>query len=347
MIQAGPEGARQQTLAHPLEVRGQGLHSGQAVRVALRPAAAGTGLRFRRVDLDGAPTIPVTPDSLESGMRCTALQHGGARVRTVEHLLAVCMALQVDNLEILIDAEEVPILDGSAADWLRAFEEAGLCAQEMGCQVVRIRKPVLWSQGDTHLMALPAPELRLTVASVTQHPVAGNQMVDLTVSARTFGEVLAGARTFCYLEEVEALRAAGLARGGSLDNAIVVQPEGYSSPLRMDNELAAHKALDLLGDLAVLGSRLCGHIVAVRPGHGANQQLVRCLWGQYLQYADHSEQNTSERASPDLNGAEDEGSALAGARRASRTRESDEGLSVGAIECDRDVRHQAAPDRRG
>lgn len=286
MKQAAPEGApKQQTLDRCVTVTGRGLHSGQDVKVTLIPAPPDTGIYFRRADLAGAPVIPATVDSLPadagahtraSGKRCTTLQRGSARVRTVEHLLAVCHALQVDNLEVVVDAEELPILDGSASDWLHAFGD--LTVQERPARVIRAETPLLWSSGDTHLMALPAPALRLTVVSVSRHPVAGDQMIDLIVSPSGFRDVLAPARTFCYLEEVEVLRAAGLARGGSLDNAIVIQPHGYSSPLRMENELAAHKALDLLGDIAVLGARFCGHIVAVCPGHYANQQLVRRLW---------------------------------------------------------------------
>lgn len=303
MTQAAPEGARQQTLARSVEVSGQGLHSGQDARVVLRPAEAGSGIRFRRVDRPESPVIPVVPGSLESGMRCTALQHAGVRVRTVEHLLAVCFALQVDNLTVDIDAEELPILDGSASRWLAAIDEAGLVVQEQPARLILVDEPTLLVLGETQLMALPSPNLRVTVASVTNHPIAGNQMVDLTVSVPVFRTSLASARTFCYLEEVEMLRAAGLARGGSLDNAIVVQPDGYSSPLRIDNELAAHKALDLLGDLAVLGVRLAAHIVAVRPGHHANQELVRALWGQYRQTVVSNEHQASGGALPERKGA--------------------------------------------
>lgn len=274
---------RQQTLASKVEITGTGIHSGKAARVRLLPAPANHGVRVRRVDLDGAPEISVTPDALESGVRCTALCDGGARIRTVEHLLAACSALGVDNLRIDIDAEEMPILDGSAAPWVEALDGAGLKACEELARVIDVTRPILLSLGESCLMALPSPTLRLTVASVTSHPVAGSQVFDFDGSPSVFRSALAIARTFCYLEEVEALLAAGLARGGSLDNALVVKPDGYSSPLRIENELAAHKTLDLLGDLAVLGTRLRCHVVAVRPGHHVNQQLVKAIWSQYSQ----------------------------------------------------------------
>lgn len=280
MEQMAPD--RQQTLARAVEVAGVGIHSGRPARVQLRPAAVDRGVRVRRVDLEGAPEIRIAPDTLESGERCTALADGGARVRTVEHLLAACYALGIDNLRIDIDAEEMPILDGSAAPWLAALDEAGLASCDAPPRVIEVTHPILLSFGESTLMALPSPSLRLTVASVTPHPVAGSQVFDFDGSPSEFRASMAIARTFCYLEEVEALLAAGLARGGSLDNALVVRPDGYSSPLRIENELAAHKALDLLGDLAVLGLRLRSHIVAVRPGHHVNQQLVKAIRGQYL-----------------------------------------------------------------
>jgi UDP-3-O-acyl N-acetylglucosamine deacetylase len=269
----------------------------------LHPAPAGSGVRFRRLDLAGSPEVPVAPASLESGVRCTALRYGETRVRTVEHLLATTWALGVDNLLVELDAEELPILDGSAAPWLAAIDEAGRLAQDVPVETLAIERPLLYSQGETHLMVVPGPSLRLTVASVTSHPVAGCQMIDMIVSPSEFRGRLAIARTFCYLEEVETLLAAGLARGGSLDNALVVRPDGYSSPLRMENELAAHKALDLLGDLAVLGGRLCAHVIAVRPGHHANQQLVRMVWDHCNPHASSIDQNASGGALPDGDGA--------------------------------------------
>jgi len=271
----------QQTLQCAVTVSGVALHSGVDVEVTLHPAPRDHGIRFRRIDLADAPEIAVGPQTLEAGQRCTALRNPSAGVRTVEHLLAVTYALGIDNLLIDISAEEMPILDGSAAPWLAAVDSAGIAACDGEARVIDVVEPVLVSVGETHLLALPSPQLRVSAASVTAHPVAGSQAADIIVTPERFRSTLATARTFCYLEEVEALRAAGLARGGSLENAIVVMPDGYSSPLRMPNELAAHKALDLLGDLATLGLRLRAHVVAVKPGHAANQQLVKAIWSQY------------------------------------------------------------------
>lgn len=292
MAQMAPD--RQQTLARDVEVAGVGIHSGQSAVVHLRPAPADHGVRVRRVDLEGAPEMRITPDTLESGVRCTALANGATRVRTVEHLLAACYALGVDNLRVDIDAEEMPILDGSAAPWLAALDEAGLASCDAPPRVIEVTQPIVLSLGESTLMALPSPFLRLTVASLTSHPVAGSQVFDFDGSPSAFRTSLAIARTFCYLEEVEALLAAGLARGGSLDNALVVKPDGYSSPLRIENELAAHKTLDLLGDLAVLGLRLRSHVVAVRPGHHVNQQLVRAIWGQYVHHVKNGSLGSGE-----------------------------------------------------
>ncbi len=277
-LAATPRRQSQRTLARAVEVRGTGVHSGLPAVVRLRPAPAGSGLRFVRTDRSRHAEIPVGVASLASGQRCTALAWQGVAVRVVEHLLAACVALGLDNARFEVDAEELPILDGSALGWARALQETGLVAQDAARAAITLRAPVLWSEGQTVLMALPADALRLTVASVTEHRVAGRQMVDLLVEPDTFMAQLAPARTFCFREEIEALRAAGLAQGGSLDNALVVGDDGYSSPLRVDQELAAHKALDLLGDLATLGAPLRAHVVAIRPGHAANQQLVRLIW---------------------------------------------------------------------
>lgn len=268
------EAGEERTLGRPVRIDGVGVHSGCAVQVWLRPAPASTGIVFCRSDRPGRPLIPAVPEAMVSGPRCTTLSHEGATVRTVEHLMAALLAFGIDNALVEMDAEEAPILDGSGLPWVAAVERAGVAVQETPRRVFRLAGPVVWTCGETSLVALPHPVLRISVASVTPHPVAGTQVVDLVVTRSAFCAELAPARTFCYREEVDALLAAGLARGGSLDNALVVEQDGYSSPLRVEQELAAHKALDLLGDLAVLGRSLAMHVVAVRPGHRANQELV-------------------------------------------------------------------------
>lgn len=270
----------QHTLAKTATVCGQGIHSGVPVTVTLAPASADHGIRFVRIDRPDAPELTVSPVAMQSGERCTALAQDGVSARTTEHLLAAVLALGLDNLRIELDAEELPILDGSAREWVDAVEQAGRRALEAPRAYLSLREPVLWSQGGTSLLALPSDTLRLTVASVTDHPVAGQQMVDVEITPTTFAARLAPARTFCYEEEIQVLRDAGLARGGSLENALVIHRDGYSSPLRIEQELAAHKALDLLGDLALLGKPLHAHVVAIRPGHAANQQFVNRIWDQ-------------------------------------------------------------------
>jgi UDP-3-O-[3-hydroxymyristoyl] N-acetylglucosamine deacetylase/3-hydroxyacyl-[acyl-carrier-protein] dehydratase len=273
---------QQHTISAPVRVSGQGIHSGRAVEVQLAPATAGHGITFERSDLPTLLPLLVEPDALESGQRCTAIASAeGLRVRTIEHLLAACRGLGVDNLAVSLDAEELPIFDGSALAWVEALHQARIVSQTAERRHIAIDEPVLYSHGETTLMALPYEGLRLSVASVTDHPIAGKQMVDLEITPDSFEKHLALARTFCFWEEVEPLLAAGLARGGSLDNALVIKRDGFSRPLRTPTELAAHKALDLLGDLAVLGADLAMHVVAVCPGHTANQKLVRSIWGQY------------------------------------------------------------------
>ena len=240
----------QQTLRHEARIEGTGLHSGQQVRLRLLPAEAGHGLRFVRTDLPSAPEVQVQPAALCSGMRCTALEQQGVGVRTVEHLLAALAACGVDHARIELDAEELPILDGSARPWLDLVLEAGLAPLEGAPPTLVVREPVVERLGASVLIALPAPRLRLTVASLTDHPVAGQQLLDVVIDPEVFATSIAPARTFCFEEEVAKLQAAGLVRGGSLDNALVVHADRYSSPLRVPQEMAAHKLLDLLGDLA-------------------------------------------------------------------------------------------------
>jgi len=283
----------QRTLARSVTAHGPGVHSGILATARLEPAEASTGIRFVRTDLAGAPEIRVTPGALASGVRCTGLMQGGVRVQTVEHLLAACLALGIDNLRVMLDTEELPILDGSALPWVQLLQDAGGQTLESSRTVIRLTTPVSWSDDVATLVALPAPHLRLTVVFLTDHPVADRQVVDLVVTPETFINTLAPARTFCFREEVEALRAAGLARGGSLENALVVDQSGYLTPLRVPSELAAHKALDLLGDLATLGVGLAAHVVAIRSGHAVNQQLVRRIWAEAVRNQDVFEPTSS------------------------------------------------------
>lgn len=262
------------TLATPLDFQGVGVHSGLSARVRLVPAPAGHGYVFHRVDLPGSPAVPARADLVSHTVMSTTLGIDGCTVHTVEHLLAALAGLGVTDARIEVDGPEVPILDGSAWPFVEAIRAAGI-------RVLDAPRPVLalplvaQSEGDKSLTVVPGPRAEVTYAVDFGHPLAGPQLFHAVITPAYFAEQLAPARTFGFLRDVEALRAAGLAKGGSIDNAIVIQDDRYSSPLRFPDELVRHKVLDLIGDLALLGASWTGHVVAVKAGHKLHNALAR------------------------------------------------------------------------
>ena len=259
------------TLARPVEINGIGLHSSHAVRVVLCPSDE--TLHFARVDLPGAPTIEAALKYVNSTTHATTLEKGAASVMTTEHLLAALWASGITHCRIEIDAPEVPILDGSARGWSRAINEAG--TREIGGKrsVLALREPVWIQQGQAHVLGLPAPDFRVSVCVDFDVPHAGAQTFDNVISPAIFAREIADARTFTLQSWLEPLQKSGLIKGGSLDNAIVIGADGWSSPPRFENELARHKALDVIGDLALLfgAANFRGHIIATRAGHGSHR----------------------------------------------------------------------------
>ncbi|MCK6522070.1 UDP-3-O-acyl-N-acetylglucosamine deacetylase [Myxococcota bacterium] len=271
----------QQTLAAPVFAEGVGLHTGAWCRASARPAPPHHGVRFVRTDLPGAPELPARVSHVRATLLATTLGEGDASVSTVEHLLAALYALGIDNARIEVEGPELPVLDGSACVWTERALSAGVVAQDAEAAVLRVTRPMTLTDGDRQVNLRPNDEgLHLQVAVNFDHPAIGEQRVRLAVSPQTFQAELAWARTFGFLEEVERIRAAGLAQGGSLDNAVVfcrargvLNPEG----LRAADEPVRHKALDLLGDLSLLGARLYAEVEVRRPGHGMTLQAVRAL----------------------------------------------------------------------
>lgn len=265
-------------LQREIEMQGIGLHSGARVVARLKPRDE-VGIVFARVDLPGAPEIAADWRHIARTTHATTLEHQGISVSTTEHLLAALWALGVTNCRIELDAPEVPILDGSAAPWCRYISEAGTVEVASERPVWGLRAPVWVQAGEASLLGLPYSGFRLSCAVDFDCSYAGPQVVDVEVSARTFETELASARTFTKAEWIEPLRAQGLIRGGSTDNAIVLGADAPSSPWRMDNELARHKALDVVGDVALLfgsnGGVLQAHLVATRAGHGLHQAWMR------------------------------------------------------------------------
>jgi UDP-3-O-[3-hydroxymyristoyl] N-acetylglucosamine deacetylase len=272
------------TLARAAETRGIGLHCGQMVRARLLPAAD-PGFYFCRTDLPDAPRIPASLQYVAGTTHATTLQRGDATVSTTEHLLAALWTQGVTHCVIELDGPEVPILDGSAIEWCRLLQETGLAPVEGLAEprpVFTLCKPVWFSEGDVSVLGLPHHELRLSVAVDFPRDYVGRQAFDTVVSASGFVQEMAAARTFTLQEWIEPLRAAGLIQGGSVENAIVLDENGPSSAWRFPDEIVRHKALDVLGDMALLfgenGGSLAAHIITVRSGHGAHRQwMSRCL----------------------------------------------------------------------
>lgn len=271
-------GGARRTVARPARVAGRGLHTAAATTLTFRPAPSGCGLVFRRVDLPGHRTIPVAPDSVRNADRRTVLGRGGATVTTVEHVLAAVVAWELDDLLMDLDGPEPPAGDGSAAPYFDALVAASV-REQPGPPARRIvRQPLEVAAHGAHYRISPAPRLRVSVTIEWDHAAVGRQACAVEISPATFGRALAGARTFGFAAERDALHARGLALGASPENTVVLTDTGLlHAELRWPDEFARHKALDLVGDLALLGSRLAAHVEARRPGHRSNLALVRAL----------------------------------------------------------------------
>lgn len=265
---------RQQTIARTVRCTGVGLHTGRRVSLALRPAPENSGIQFIRRDLGRKP-VPALLGNLSDTSFATCLTKGGREVRTVEHLLSAAYGLEIDNLTVELDAPEVPILDGSAAPFVRLLSQAGIVRQRRTRRYLVVRRPFQIIDRDRTIQVFPSRGLRISYAIDFQHPMIPYQEISMAVTPDRFIQEIAPARTFCRLEEVEQLRAMGLVRGGSLDNAVVVSRDRLlNGNLRFRNEFVRHKILDLLGDLTLAGHRLLGHIVAYRAGHELHARFI-------------------------------------------------------------------------
>jgi len=272
---------KQRTIKSQIKATGVGLHSGIKVEMTLRPAAPNTGILFRRVDCNPPVDIPVDPYRVTDTRLCSALEGNGAKVSTVEHLLSALAGLGIDNLVIDLTGPEVPIMDGSAATFVFLLQSAGLEEQNAAKQYIRVKKHVEVRDGDKHVSLSPYNGFRLEFRIDFEHPVfekSGKQIV-IDFAETSYIKEVARARTFGFSHEVEMLRNSGLALGGSLDNAIVMDEYRVlnNDGLRYDDEFVKHKVLDAIGDLYVLGKPLIGSFHAYKSGHALNNQLLRAL----------------------------------------------------------------------
>jgi UDP-3-O-[3-hydroxymyristoyl] N-acetylglucosamine deacetylase / 3-hydroxyacyl-[acyl-carrier-protein] dehydratase len=267
-----------QTIASSAVVTGVGLHLGSPVTLRFEPAPVGEGISFRRSDLADSAPVPAHERVAVLADRRTQLGHGDAAFHTVEHVLAAVGALQVDDLRIVMDAQEPPIADGSAEPFVAALTGAGVVEHGGAARVIRLLRPVRVVDGDSVYEATPAPQLKLDVEITFPHALIGTQSISLAVTPDSFVRELASARTFGFVHEVDALRAAGLIRGASTSNAVVLDADGLvDTTLRWPDEFVRHKALDCVGDLVLSGGRVRAHIRAQRPSHKGTVLFVREL----------------------------------------------------------------------
>jgi UDP-3-O-[3-hydroxymyristoyl] N-acetylglucosamine deacetylase len=245
------------------------------VKLTLRPAPADTGIVFKRLDRDHCE-IPATSEHIARLNHATCLSKDNVQIETVEHLLAALAALGVDNAIVELDAPEVPIMDGSAAPFIYLIHEAGIRSLARQRSYMKLTRPVAVESDGRQVAAYPSDSLRVSYTISFDHPLLRHQQRSFEIEEASFVEEIAPARTFGFLKDVEQMRQAGLALGGSLDNAVVLGEAGVlNNRLRFSDEFVRHKILDILGDLSLLGRPLLAHIVAVRAGHNLHSQLVR------------------------------------------------------------------------
>ncbi|MFA7674890.1 MAG: UDP-3-O-acyl-N-acetylglucosamine deacetylase, partial [Endomicrobiia bacterium] len=271
--------SKQTTIEKEIIIEGVGLHTGNKSKMIFKPASANSGIHFIRVDLPNKPDIKADWNSLSTGtaIRGTTIEKGDVKVHTIEHILATCSALGVDNLIIEIDNSEPPITDGSAKLISQQIMAAGIKDLDAVKESYVIKEPISFSDGKTKITAYPSDKFEIDCTIGFEHPFLSHQQASFVITRDTFLTDISPARTFCFDYEIEALQSNGLARGGSLENAIVIGPnEIYNKePLRYENEFVRHKILDLIGDLALAGKSIKAKIVAEKPGHKSNVSFVK------------------------------------------------------------------------
>lgn len=269
----------QRTLRHATPCTGIGLHSGQKVSIVIKPAAANHGIRFVRTDLD--VEVPATTGCLGGPQQLqTGLRKGAASIETVEHLLSALCSLGVDNASIELNQPEVPIMDGSASPWVYLIQSTGMKELPAERQTLEVLSPVEVRDGDKRIAVYPADRFRLTYSISFDHPLLRHQEKTLDITEQVYVDEIAPARTFGFLKDVELMRQRGLALGGSLDNAIVIGETGVLNSLRFDDEFVRHKMLDVIGDLALVGHPIRGHVVVQRGGHALHTAFATELLRQ-------------------------------------------------------------------
>jgi UDP-3-O-[3-hydroxymyristoyl] N-acetylglucosamine deacetylase len=265
----------QRTIRTPMSAEGIGLHSGKPARVTLAPAPPNSGIVFR--ERGHSERIPAAPESVSNSHYATTIGWNGTRIQTVEHLLAAAAGLGIDNLEVEVEGGEVPALDGSARPFVSLLAAAGRTQQSAPRRPMVIPYPIRVGDDRRWLEIVPSPAFAITYTLHNDHPAIGHQVRSWVPTETSFEDEFAPARTYGFLKDVGYMRKNGLARGGSLDNAIVLGKRGPLNGLRYPDEFVRHKILDLIGDLALLGRTVVGHVSAFNAGHALNLELVKAI----------------------------------------------------------------------
>jgi len=270
---------RQRTLKESIGCSGIGLHCGEKIEIRLRPAPPDTGIRFVRTDLEGRPSVKVAVENILDTNLATTVGLDGCRVSTIEHLMASFFGLGIDNAIVELDGPEVPIMDGSAAPYVFLLRSAGIKEQDEPKCFTLIKKSLSVCDGDRSIRVYPSKELKITYIIDFEHPLIRNQRYELVFSGRDFVREISKARTFGFLRDVKILKENGLAKGGSLDNAVVIDDFRILNEdgLRYRDEFVRHKILDFLGDISVLGSPVIGHFVVKKSGHFLNHLMLKTI----------------------------------------------------------------------
>ena len=276
----------QKTLQKAVVLQGIGLHTGRIASITFRPAPENTGIYFVRKDIEGLPALRALSRNVRATQMATVLGSELFAISTIEHCMAAIGALQIDNLVIEMTGPELPIGDGSADCFFQCLRSAGIVEQPSLRQYIYITKPIYFSQGDKYAYALPYNGLKMTCTIEFPHERIGRQKIDIHINEHTFDSELSKARTFGFLKDVEALQQRGLALGGSLENAVVLDESSVLNPegLRFPDEFVRHKTMDALGDLLMLGSPLIGHIVLFKAGHDVMHGFVQKILASVDKY---------------------------------------------------------------
>ncbi len=270
---------KQRTLTRPVTIKGNALHTGEAVTLTLRPAPVNHGVVFRRVDLSGSPEIQPRVDHITDLVRATTIQSGHVKIHTVEHVLSALAGCSIDNVLVEMNASEAPIMDGSARPFVNLIVEGEPVEQDRDREYYTLDAPVSVSRGNSSIIAIPHDGLKISCTSADDRGIH-TQHLSLSVDPETYVAQIAPARTFTIYEDIEELLKLGKIRGGSLDCAVVIKGDKVMSkePLRFKDEFVRHKILDIVGDISLLGMPLKAHIVATRPGHAINAELTKALF---------------------------------------------------------------------